>query len=81
MFGLKDEILYEAWLEYREDLYSRIVSISICAGNGASDGEPIWELIMVGRPLVDPEITILLRNAVRYVEIMSVFTNLLSVHP
>lgn len=74
MFGLKDEILYEAWLEYREDLYLRIVSISLCAGNGASDVEPIWELIMVGRPLVDTQITILLTNAVRYVETSPIYS-------
>ncbi|GMT28792.1 hypothetical protein PFISCL1PPCAC_20089, partial [Pristionchus fissidentatus] len=47
MFGLREEILYEAWLEYKD-----VISMS----------DRIWKLARVGRPLVDPEHTILLKQ-------------------
>ncbi|GMT00803.1 hypothetical protein PENTCL1PPCAC_22977, partial [Pristionchus entomophagus] len=45
MYGLKDDILYEAWFEYRND---------------RGENEPIYKLKTVGKPLIDPSKTILL---------------------
>ncbi|GMR53881.1 hypothetical protein PMAYCL1PPCAC_24076, partial [Pristionchus mayeri] len=47
MFGLREEILYEAWFQYRSD---------------CGEFEPIWELKVVGKPLIDSSKTILLKQ-------------------